>query len=159
MLEKVNRRERELKEAKNVFADPKYMRNAWKSVGQAILQNPAIKPLDITDKEGNPTLASEIERYSYDKLVRDLDCIKNGEKRAPTELEMIMQCQMIKARFDTNAAVFIRDTLGAKPVDESKMDMSVHNPYEDLSDEELELLAKHREAKQLANSTPKLEEK
>ena len=35
--------------------------------------------------------------------------------------------------------------MGAKPVDESKVAATVSNPYEDLSDEELELLAKHRE--------------
>lgn len=51
---------------------------------------------------------------------------------------------MIRARFDTSAATFVRDTLGAKPVDESKMDMDVHNPYENLSDEELELLDNYR---------------
>jgi hypothetical protein len=117
-------------------------------------------PVEYTDKEGNPTLSSEIERYSYDKLSKDIKTIvdANGNPRKPTELEMIMQCQVIKARFDTQAAIFVRDTLGAKPVDETKMDMQVNNPYESLSDEELELLAKHREAKQLQEPQTKLGE-
>ena len=152
-----NKTERERKEMQNVFADPKYSRQAWKAIGHAILQNPATKPFPVCDKDGNMTFASQIEEYSYNKLKRDIAQISDGKEREPTELEMIMQCQMIKARFDTAAATFVRDTLGAKPVDESKMDMQVNNPYEELTDEELELLAKHREAKQLNEPKPRLE--
>ena len=139
-------------ETKNVFADPKYCRQAWKSVGQAILQNPCTKPIPQQDKDGNDTFAYTLERYSYNKLADDLK--RMGEpNREPTELEMIMQCQIAKARFDTSAAVFVRDTLGAKPVDESKIDATVQNPYESLSDEELELLAKHREEQEKNNDS------
>ena len=63
---------------------------------------------------------------------------------------MIMMCQMLRARYDTSAATFVRDTLGAKPVDESKQELSMSNPFEQLSDEELKLIAKHREAKLLS---------
>lgn len=141
-----NALERVKKEMSNVFADPKFARHAWKSVGQAILQNPAIVPVHQYDKEGNETFASQIESYSYDRLARDIKQLGN-ENRAPTELEMIMQCQIVKARYDTAAAVFVRDTLGAKPVDETKLDAQVNNPYEQLSDEELELIANMREQK------------
>lgn len=132
------------KETKNLFADPKYCRQAWQAVGKAILQNPAAKPIRVEDKDGNETWASQMERYSFDKLSRDLQSI-GEENRAPTELEMIMQCQIVKARHDTSAATFVRDTLGAKPVDESKVQAHVSNPYEEMTDEELELLAKYRE--------------
>lgn len=150
---------RALKEMKNVFGDVKFSREAWKSVGQAILQNPAAKSVIIsTDKDGNPSLAQQIEQYSYNKLKRDIDAL-GKEDREPTELEMILQCQMLKARFDTNAAVFIRDTLGAKPVDESKVSAQVNNPYEQLSDEELEMIVKMREQKALAAENAALEAK
>ncbi len=146
-----NKNTRELLETVNIFADPKYARQAWKAVGQAILSNPAIVPVKQYDKDGNETFASSIESYSYDRLCRDLKQV--GEpNRQPTELEMILKCQMIRARHDTSAAIFIRDTLGAKPVDESKVDATVQNPYESLSDEELELLAKLRESKKEGNS-------
>lgn len=136
------------KEMKSLFSDPKFQRQAWKHVGMAILQNPARKAPEQLDKEGNETLQSAIERYSYDKLSNDLKQL--GEKdRAPTELEMILQCQIMRARFDTSAAIFVRDTLGAKPVDETKIDAAVHNPYEELSDEELELIAERRRQAQL----------
>lgn len=141
-----NKQEREQKEMQNLFCDPKFSRQAWKSVGAAILNNPAIKPCKSYDKDGNETLASMIEGYSYGKLKEDIyNLVK--ENREPTELEMILQCQIVKARFDTSAAAFVRDTVGAKPVDESKIDAQVNNPYESLSDEELELLAKAREEK------------
>ena len=132
----------------NVFGDPKYTRQAWKAVGSAILRNPTTRPIRQYDKDGNETFASQIEDYSYNQLKNDLKRL--GEQdREPTELEMILTCQIVKARYDTAAATFVRDTLGAKPVDESKNEVSVSNPYESLSDEELELLAKHREAKAL----------
>lgn len=132
-------------EAKNLFADPKYARQAWKSVGTAILASPAVAPVADID-----TLQGAIEDYSYKSLVADMDKLKAayarpGEIREPTEIEMIMRCQILRARFDTGAAVFVRDTLGAKPVDESKVEATVSNPYETMTDDELEALAAYRE--------------
>ena len=138
---------RELKEIMNVFSDPRTQREAWRSLGVKLLNNPATKAPEQLDKDGNPTLASSIEQYTYRQLVND---IKRSEQpdREPTEIEMILACQMVKARFDTQAAIFVRDTLGAKPVDESKMDANLSaNQYEQLTDEELELLAAHRAKK------------
>ena len=146
-----NKSRREHLEMLNVFSDPKFSRQAWKAVGSAILQNPATRPVHQYDKDGNETFASTIEDYSYNQLKSDLK--KLGEEdREPTELEMILTCQIVKARYDTAAATFVRDTLGAKPVDESKLEANVTNQFETLSDEELELLAKHREQQQKENS-------
>ena len=138
---------RELNETMNVFSDPRTQREAWRSLGIKLLNNPATKAPEQLDKDGNPTLASSIEQYTYRQLVND---IKRSEQpdREPTEIEMILACQMVKARFDTQAAIFVRDTLGAKPVDESKMDATLSaNQYEQLTDEELALLAAHRAQK------------
>lgn len=143
-----NKQHRDWSEMKNLFSDPKFSRQAWKSVGVAIAMQPAIKPIVMYDKDGNPTLVSQIETYSYNKLAQDIASLQS-ETREPTELEMILHCQMVKARTDTSAAVFIRDTLGAKPVDESKVDAQVNNPYEQLTDEELEALQAMREEKAL----------
>lgn len=143
-----NKNVRQLKEMQNLFADPKFSRQAWKAVGQAIAMQPAVKPIQSFDKEGNETIASQIESYSYNKLSADIAEL-GKENRQPTELEMILHCQMVKARIDTSAAIFIRDTLGAKPVDESKVDAQLSNPYEQLTDEELEALQAMREKKAL----------
>ena len=143
-----NKNIREMKEMQNLFADPKFSRQAWKAVGLSIAMQPATKPAIIVDKDGNETTNSKIEQYSYNKLQQDIQQL-GKENREPTELEMILACQMVKARTDTAAATFIRDTLGAKPVDESKVDAQLSNPYEQLTDEELEMLQREREKKAL----------
>lgn len=146
-----NKKERETKEAQNLFADPKFARQAWRSLANAIVQNPARRLPQQIDKEGNPTLQSDIDQYCYQSLTRDIKqiCKRDGTKeREPTELEMILACQAVKARFDTQAATFIRDTAGAKPVDESKIEATVVNEYEALSDAELEALARFRAEQQ-----------
>lgn len=143
---------RTTKEMMNLFADKKSCRQAWQAIGKAILTNPATKPIEQFDKEGNLTLQSELERYTYQKLSRDIKEL-GKEDREPTEIEMIMYGQIVKARWDTAAATFVRDTLGAKPVDESKVDASLHNPYEELTDEELEMLAKARQQKAIEASS------
>lgn len=137
-----NKSYRELLETRNVFADPAYCREAWKSVGQAILLSPAIGCIgDIDTKDG------AIESYTYDKLCRELKEIDGKDKgRQPTELEMIFHCQAARARFDTSAAVFVRDTVGAKPVDESKVTVG-RSQYEEMSDDELEALLRYRQSK------------
>ncbi len=132
-----NKSYRELLETRNVFADPAYCREAWKSVGTAILLSPAIGCIgDIDTREG------AIESYTYRKLTEELKAIG----RQPTELEMIFHCQAARARFDTSAAVFVRDTVGAKPVDESKVTVG-RSQYEEMSDDELEALLRYRQSR------------
>ena len=132
-----NKSYRELLETRNVFADPAYSREAWKSVGTAILLSPAIGCIgDIDTREG------AIEGYTYRKLTEELKDIG----RKPTELEMIFHCQAARARFDTSAAVFVRDTVGAKPIDESKVTVG-RSQYEEMSDDELEALLRYRQSK------------
>lgn len=142
---------REIDEIDNLFKDPKYARRAFKAIGAAIAASPA-KVTHIVDKDGNDTQSSQLEQYAYNSLKNDIDILVRDDKDNPslarpiTELELMMKCQFIKARTDTSAAVFIRDTLGAKPVDESKIDQTITD-YAGLTDEELEMLAKAREAK------------
>ena len=152
-----NKQHRDWAEMKNLFSDPKFSRQAWKSVGIAIAMQPAVKPIQVLDKDGNETFNSQVESYSYNKLAKDIKSLQ-CEDREPTELEMILHCQMVKARTDTSAAVFIRDTLGAKPIDESKVDAQLSNPYEQLTDEELEALQAMREKKALEAANKELGE-
>ena len=145
-----NKDDRINKEMANLFKDPKYMRQAWQAVGHAILRNPAVKLPEDYDKQGNETMRSMVDRYCYKQLSEDLKKIateKGEQPREVTELEMILGCQIAKARWDTAAATFVRDTVGAKPVDETKVDQTVTNDYAGMSDEELELLAEFRAKK------------
>jgi hypothetical protein len=149
--------ERTNKEMYSLFKDPKTMRQAWRSVGSAILARPAATPVAQYDKDGNPTFNSQIEDYTYSKLSKDLKLL-GSDDATPTELEMILACQIVKARTDTAAATFVRDTIGAKPVDETKVDAQVNNPYESMTDDELEALAEYRAKKQLQEPKLQIEE-
>lgn len=131
-----NKQYRELLETRNVFADPAYCREAWKSVGMAVLLSESNGMVISDGKEG------QIEEYTYAKLTKELKEIG----RKPTELEMILHCQAAKARWDTSAAVFLRDSSGGKPIDESRIEVR-KNAYEDMSDEELEVLLRYRAQK------------
>lgn len=143
-----NKEEREQKEMKNLFGDPKTARLAWRSVGAAILQSPCSQRVDVYDKEGSPSLDTQVEQYGYASLKHDLDSLsKGGANREPTELEMIFRCQAIHARHNPASATFIRDTVGAKPIDESKSEVTNVNPFAELSDDELEALAAYRASK------------
>lgn len=143
---------REIKELQSLFADPRYVREAFKSVGIALLQNPATRSPEVYDKNGVLTGETIIAQYSYDQLAKDIKEIYKQD-RAPTQLEMIMMCQMVRARYDTSAAVFVRDTLGAKPIDESKQQL-IQNDYENLTDDELEMLARYRAAQSVDTVDP-----
>ena len=50
-----NKQHRDWAEMKNLFSDPKFSRQAWKSVGIAIAMQPAVKPIQTFDKDGNET--------------------------------------------------------------------------------------------------------
>lgn len=144
-----NKDNRQLREINNLFGDPKFARQVWKAVGNAIAARPATKPIVILDKDGNETPNSQIEGYAYRQLAQDIDKLATDNPE-PTMLEMILMSQMIKARTDTAAATFIRDTLGAKPIDESKIEQTNNNPYEQLTDEELQMIQDMRKRKALA---------
>ena len=141
-----NKEERERKEIDNLLKDPKMYRKVWQSIGRLIAQRPATVLPTIVDKDGNETLPSMVSNYGYKSLKHDIVSLTRDDGE-PTELEMILACQMIKARTDTPAATFIRDTLGAKPVDESKAEVLTGNMFEQLSDDELEALAAYRQSK------------
>ena len=141
-----NRKEREIKEMRSLFEDPKFARKAFRAVGGAILQRQASKPIQRYDKEGNETLESRIEGYTYLKLAEDVRKLTGDPNASPTELELIMACQAQMARINASNFIAFRDTVGGKPIDESKVDTTV-NDYSGLTDEELEMLKEIRNKK------------
>ena len=148
-----NKKDRQAKEMQNLFKDPRYARMAWRNVGLAILSSPAVKPLGGSGKDGADTYDDMVEKYSYNSLAKDVQSLvdaagKPQEPREPTELEMIFRCQAIHARHNPASAQFIRDTVGAKPIDESKVEQTNLNVYETLTDDELEALSAYREERQ-----------
>lgn len=142
---KPNAADREIREYLNLFTDPKFAKSAFRSIiGQALV-SPA-KPLPLQyDKDGNVTVQSEIDNMAYQKAKANL--VYRGIEREPMEAEVAMFANVIRMRVDNNAFVNMRDSTGAKPVDESKIDHNI-NEYSKLTDDELELLAQHRTSKE-----------
>lgn len=134
------------KEYEAVFNNPKIARKMWRNIGLAIAMRPATKPAVQLDKNDNETFESAVQRYTYDKLMKDVDNLLFGNE-GPTEMEMIMACQAVIARTNPSAFAAFLDRTGGKPIDESKLDAQVTNPYETLSDEELEMIAEMRARK------------
>ena len=129
-----------------IFKSPKKAREVWRNVALAIALRPAAKPVVQTDKNGDETFESRVQRYTYDTLANDID--KLGDPDAgPTEIEMILSCQAVMARTNPSAFTAFVDRAGGKPVDESKVDAQVTNPYTELTDDELEMLVAYRAKK------------
>ena len=131
---------REQREFETLFKNPRTARAQW---AQNIIDRyakPALEPIKIYDKDGNLTPTSQIEVAVWNHLRDELKAM--GLDRLPTEGEMMDACQQYYARHNSSAYVARRDSMGAKPIDETKQQLSVNNPLEDLSDEELLVLQK-----------------
>lgn len=131
---------REQREFETLFKNPRTARAQW---AQNIIDRyakPALEPIKIYDKDGNLTPTSQIEVAVWNHLRDELKLM--GQDRLPTEGEMMDACQQYYARHNSSAYVARRDSMGAKPIDETKQQLSVNNPLEDLSDEELLVMQK-----------------
>ena len=139
-MELTNKQIREQREFETMFKNPKHARATW---AQAVIDRyakPALEPIIIIDKDGNPTPTSQIETAVWKHLKAELEA--SGQDRLPTEGEMMEACQQYYSRHNAASYTARRDSMGAKPVDETKQQVSVHNPLEDLSDEELFVMQK-----------------
>lgn len=139
------------KEYKSLFENPKTARKMWRNVGLAVAMRPASKPVEVLNKDGVETFESAVQSYTYRSLKNDVDHLMFGDA-GPTEMEMIMACQAVMARTSPAAFTAFLDRTGGKPVDETKLDAQVTNPYESLTDEELELIAELRRKKAEQNN-------
>lgn len=134
-MELTNKQIREQREFETLFKNPKHARQMWAQNVIDRYAKPALRPVSITDKDGNLTPASQIELAVWNHLKAELEAA--GQDRLPTEGEMMEACQQYYSRHNASSYVARRDSMGAKPIDETKQNVSVNNPLEDLSDEEL----------------------
>lgn len=134
-MELTNKQIREQREFETLFKNPKHARSMWAQNVIDRYAKPALRPVSITDKDGNLTPASQIELAVWNHLKAELEAA--GQDRLPTEGEMMEACQQYYSRHNASSYVARRDSMGAKPIDETKQNVSVNNPLEDLSDEEL----------------------
>lgn len=141
---------RERREFETLFKNPKHARAMWSEKVVERYCKSAIKPIPIYDKDGNETPQFQLEQVIWANLKKELEDM--GEDRLPTEGEMIEACQSYYARHNAAAYVARRDSAGAKPIDETKQAVTVNNPLEGFTDEELEIMQKAVEAHRLAES-------
>ena len=145
-MEMTNTQKREAREFQTLFRNPKHARTQWAQAVYDRYSRPAMQPPIITDKDGNITPQSQVELAVWNHLKSELECA--GLSRMPTDGEMMEACQAYYSRHNSSSYVARRDSMGAKPIDESKQVYTVNNPLEEHSDEELlilqEALDKHR---------------
>ena len=162
-MELTNKQIREQREFETLFKNPKHARAMWAQTVIDRYARPALEPILITDKDGNLTAASQIELAVWKHLKAELE--EMGLDRLPTEGEMMEACQQYYSRHNASSYTARRDSMGAKPIDETKQQVQVTNPLENLSDEELLVMQKalenHRAKAQaqLTESTEKPEDK
>lgn len=131
---------RDQREFETLFKNPKHARAMWSQTVIDRYSKPAMKPIPVVDKDGNLTPTSQIEQAVWNHLLAEIQA--SGSTRLPSEGEMMEACQQYYSRHNASAYVARRDSMGAKPVDETKQQVSVHNPLEDMSDEELLVMQK-----------------
>ena len=139
-MELTNKQIREQREFETMFKNPKHARAMWSQNVIDRYAKPALEPIKIYDKDGNLTPTSQIEMAVWAHLKRELE--EMGSSRLPTEGEMMEACQQYYSRHNASSYTARRDSMGAKPIDETKQNVQVNNPLEDMSDDELLVIQK-----------------
>lgn len=135
-----NKQLREQREFETLYKNPKHARSMWAQKVFDRWSAPATPPCIIVDKDGNITPQSQIEQHVWNTLLKELKA--QGLDRLPTNGEMTEACQDYYSRHNSAAYTARRDSMGAKPVDESKQEHTTSNPLEGMTDEELLVMQK-----------------
>lgn len=143
-MELTNKQLREQREFETLFKNPKHARGMWAQEVINRYARPALEPVIIVDRDNKPTAQSQLEVAVWNHLKTELEM--QGLDRLPTEGEMMEACQQYYARHNAASYVARRDSMGAKPVDETKQQLTMNNPLEDMSDEELLVMQEALEA-------------
>ena len=133
--------EREEREYRSLFKDERFAKKAWKEfIGDSLQGTGKQLPMQIDPKTGEPTFTSLLDQTAYLSVKDRLR--ERGIDREPMQAELIVECNVLRARFnDTTFNTILERTAG-----KVKEEISVQqNEFESLTDEELELLAKYRE--------------
>ncbi len=135
--------QREETEYKSLFTDERYAKKAWKQFISKSLQSDAVDLPNFTDAHGNVTPQSEIYRAAIISVEKRLK--EEGLSRAPMKAEILIEASVLRAAFDTSILNVLLDRTAGKVKEEISIGVG---QYEELTDDELQLLASHR-AKQL----------
>lgn len=138
----MTKEEREALEYKSLFGDERYAKKAWRQLMAKSLEGEAAPPPLVEDKNGNETLESQIYRTAYNQVEARLTA--EGKSRPPMKAEIIVEANLIRAAFDTPTFNVILDRTAGKVKEEINIGKG---DYEELTDEELTMLAAHRSKK------------
>lgn len=138
--------EREVREYKSLFTDERYAKKAWKElIGKSL--NGSAKSLVIVDpKTGEKTFQSQLEEMAYNNVKARLQT--EGLDREPQQAELIVECNILRARQNDSTFNILLDRTAGKVKEEVNVNA---NNFEELSDEELEVLVAFRQ-KEKANA-------
>lgn len=139
---------REQREFETLYKNPKHARSMWAQTVFDRYSKPAFEPILIEDKDGNLSPQTQLEVAIWQQLKKELEI--QGFDRLPTEGEMMEACQSYYSRHNAASYTARRDSMGAKPIDESKQTHSINNPLEEYTDEELLLIQKTLQEHRLA---------
>ena len=138
----MTKEQREKLEYDSLFKDERYAKKAWKEFFNSSLQGPG-KPLPETvDKDGQPTFQSQLDDMAYKNVKARLEA--QGLSREPMQAELIVENNVLRARFNDTTFNTVLDRTAGKVKEEVTVNSS---PFENLTDEELEALAAFRESK------------
>lgn len=139
-MEQDNKLQREQREFETLFRNPKHARAMWSKTVIDRYCKPVLEPINIYDKDGSLTPQSQLENKIWRYLKQELE--NEGSSRYPTEGEVMEACQQWYSRHNASSYVARRDSMGAKPIDETKQNVNINNMYENYTDEELEIMEK-----------------
>ena len=140
----MTKEEREEHEHKSLFADERYAKKAWRGFISKSLEGEAkALPASYDPKTGEQTFQSQVDQMAYDNVKARLK--KEGLTREPMQAELIVENNILRARFTDTTFNTLLDRTAGKVKEEINVSKS---QFEELSDEELELLAKFRDSKE-----------
>lgn len=133
---------REEKEYKSLYTDERYAKQAFKKLLDKSLQSDAAVLPEFMDAGGNTTPQSAIYKTAYNAVQARL--VKEGLSRKPMKAEVLIEASVIRAAFDNSTLNLILDRTAGKVKEEITIGVG---QFEDLTDEELTLIAEKRAAR------------
>ena len=143
----MNKIEREEREFKSLYTDERYAKKAWKELIGASLQSTAANLTDVVDARGNVSIQSVIYREALHNVKQRL--VEQGLSREPMKAEVLVEANVIRGAFDNNVFNILLDRTAGKVKEEVSITAGA---FEELSDEQLEILAEHEKQKKLESS-------
>lgn len=135
----MTKNEREQREYISLFTDERYAKKAWKNIIGSSLESNGKSLPTMYDKNGEVAQVSVIDEVAYQNVKNRLE--KEGKVREPSQAELIVESNILRARFNDTTFNTILDRTAGKVKEEINV---TGNQFEELTDDELNLLLEYR---------------